>query len=85
MILTQVQRKTTMDAPPPQIGLEWIKSSASYASGACVEFAQQGDTVLLRDSKDPAVWLRYTRAEIGAFLTGAKLGEFDHLADPSFL
>jgi hypothetical protein len=37
--------------------------------------------VFLRDSKDPhGAVLRFTRAEIAAFLDGAKSGEFDDLA-----
>jgi Domain of unknown function (DUF397) len=47
--------------------------------GACVEFASDGDMILVRDSKDPSTHLRYTRREIDAFLYGAKRGEFDHL------
>jgi Domain of unknown function (DUF397) len=67
-----------MPAPQPQ-GLDWIKSSVSYATGACVELAEDGDRIWLRDSKSPLVCLQYTREEISAFLCGAKLGEFDHL------
>ena len=73
-----------MVAPQPQSGLDWIKSSASYASGACVELAPDGDRIWLRDSKNPAVSLEYTRTEISAFLYGAKRGEFDHLEDPRY-
>jgi hypothetical protein len=35
--------------------------------------------IALRDSKNPAIQLFYTRTEIAAFLDGAKRGEFDHL------
>jgi hypothetical protein len=35
--------------------------------------------IALRDSKTPEIHLFYTRAEIDAFLYGAKRGEFDHL------
>lgn len=65
--------------PPQQTGLKWIKSSRSYASSQCVELAVAGDMIALRDSKNPAVHLYYTRGEIDAFLDGAKQGEFDHL------
>jgi Domain of unknown function (DUF397) len=47
--------------------------------GACVELAIDGESVLLRDSKNPSIQLRYTQLEIDAFIDGAKRGEFDHL------
>jgi hypothetical protein len=62
--------------------LHWIKASASMGTGACVELARRGETIFLRDSKDPGgTPLAYTFAEIRAFLTGAKNGEFDHLVE----
>jgi uncharacterized protein DUF397 len=64
---------------PEQSGLDWIKASKSYSSGACVELAPYGETILLRDSKNPNVLLSYSPAEIDAFIDGAKRGEFDHL------
>lgn len=58
----------------------WIKSSRSIGRNACVELAVAGDRIALRDSKNPGVApLLFTRAEIDAFLYGAKRGEFDHL------
>ncbi len=65
--------------PPVQSGLNWIKASKSYSNGACVELAPDGEVIRLRDSKNPDVLLSYSRAEIDAFLEGAKRGEFDHL------
>lgn len=59
--------------------LHWIKASRSYASTQCVELAPAGDMIALRDSKNPDSYLFYTREEIGAFIDGAKRGEFDHL------
>jgi hypothetical protein len=59
--------------------LRWVKSSLSGGMGACVELARDGDTIALRDSKDPDTVLRYTDLEIHAFLWAAKRGEFDHL------
>lgn len=60
---------------------KWRKSSFSGQGGECVELAEAGDAVLVRDSKDPdGPRLRFTRAEMLAFLQGAKAGEFDDLA-----
>ena len=60
----------------------WVKSSQSVASGACVELAAMGDLVALRDSKNPdAAPFYYTQTEMRAFLDGAKRGEFDHLLE----
>ena len=50
-------------------------------NGTCVEVASAGDGVAMRDSKDQdGPMLRFTRAEWAAFLSGAKAGDFDHLA-----
>jgi Domain of unknown function (DUF397) len=58
----------------------WRKSSYSD-NGECVELADMGATIGLRDSKDTAgPVLRLTRTELAAFLQGAKSGEFDDLA-----
>jgi hypothetical protein len=70
--------KYQMEAPQ-QSELKWIKASKSTDISACVELAPDGDRILLRDSKNPEVRLSYTRAEIDAFIDGAKRGEFDHL------
>jgi hypothetical protein len=60
----------------------WRKSSYSTNEGNCVELADTGDGVALRDSKDPSgPVLHFSRAELNAFLQGAKSGEFDDLAD----
>lgn len=38
---------------------------------SCVEFAEQGPTVILRDSKDPdTATLKFTQAEITSFAEG---------------
>jgi len=58
----------------------WRKSSVSGADTNCVEvaFADEGETVLVRHSKQPdAAVLAFTRAEWKAFLTGVRQGEFD--------
>jgi hypothetical protein len=60
----------------------WQKATASD-TGNCVELRRNRDAVEFRDSKDPhGAILRYTTAELIAFLDGAKRGEFDHLAVP---
>jgi hypothetical protein len=61
-------------------GLSWIKAQASTYNGACVEIASAAGKVAMRDSKDPdGAILVYTNAEFGAFLDGARNGEFDGL------
>ena len=65
---------------PTTAGPAWRKSSlCDNSSGNCVEVAIVPDAVMVRDSKTPdGPVLIYTRAEWDAFLTGAKLGEFDN-------
>jgi hypothetical protein len=59
----------------------WRKSRVSNPSGSCVEIAElPAELVAVRNSRDksgPA--LIYPRAELAAFLRGAKNGEFDGL------
>jgi hypothetical protein len=58
---------------------QWQRSSRC-GSSTCVEVAQIGDRVAIRDSKRPdAPFLEYSREEWHAFLTGMKAGEFDHV------
>jgi len=60
--------------------LPWRKAQRSVANGACVELAPVNGMVAMRDSKDPdGPVLMYTVTEWGAFLHGAKAGEFDDL------
>ncbi|WP_052847679.1 DUF397 domain-containing protein [Streptomyces avicenniae] len=61
----------------------WIRSAASVGEGNCVELAALPDGgIAVRNSRFPAgPALVYTRAELAAFLTGAKSGEFDFLTD----
>jgi len=62
-------------------GVCWQKSSASNPSGNCVELAKLPDgEIAVRNSRDPSgPALVYTRAEMAAFLHGAKDGDFDNL------
>ena len=72
----------TTEAPAAQLGLlEWRKSAASNPNGDCVELAPlPAGGVAVRNSRAPrGTALIYTRAEIDAFLRGAKAGEFDDL------
>ena len=57
----------------------WVKSSLSFSNGNCVEVAGLLDgSVGVRNSRDPhGPVLRFTRDEWGAFIGGARLGEFD--------
>jgi hypothetical protein len=69
-----------MTDQPADADLDWVKSSLSIATGACVELAMAGDLVALRDSKSRTTAPFYfTRLEMRAFLEGAKRGEFDHV------
>ena len=48
------------------------------ASRFCVAVKMEGDSVLVRDTKDSAkTTLTYTRSEWDAFIKGVKGGEFD--------
>jgi Domain of unknown function (DUF397) len=59
----------------------WRKSRHSNSQGTCVELADLPDgAIALRNSRHPdSPALIYTRAEIDAFIRGAKDGEFDDL------
>lgn len=57
----------------------WRKSSRSSSQGNCVELAHLPEgAVAIRNSRHPAgPALIYTRAEVAAFVLGAKDGDFD--------
>lgn len=68
-----------IDAPTHH-ELAWQKATASLPGGNCVELADAGDRIALRDSKFPGQGAFYfTRAEMAAFVDGVRRGEFDHL------
>ncbi|MER7012843.1 DUF397 domain-containing protein [Saccharopolyspora sp. NPDC000359] len=62
-------------------GVTWRKSRHSGKWGNCVELAALDDgTIALRQSRERnGTALICTRAELAAFLSGAKDGEFDDL------
>jgi hypothetical protein len=62
-----------------QMDIQWRKSSYSEQSGNCLELAVVDGRVLVRESDEPDVVVRTTRAKLAAFLAGAKAGEFDDL------
>ncbi|HEX9041895.1 MAG TPA: DUF397 domain-containing protein [Trebonia sp.] len=63
------------------LNVTWQKSKHSNPNGACVEVAHLANgEIAVRNSRFPeGPALVYTRAEIAAFLAGAKDGEFDHV------
>ena len=63
-------------------GITWRKASASNPTGNCVELAKlSSGEVAVRNSRCPGgAVIVYTRAEIAAFLDGARAGEFDDMA-----
>ncbi|MBG0569244.1 DUF397 domain-containing protein [Actinoplanes aureus] len=54
------------------------RTSSHCSNGACVEVAVVGDSVAVRDSKNPQrPGLMFTRVEWRDFVDGVKGGEFD--------
>ncbi|MCJ1681506.1 DUF397 domain-containing protein [Streptomyces sp. 5.8] len=61
--------------------IQWRKSSKSTdAEGNCLEVAVVGSEVLIRESDDPGLIIKTSRAKLRAFIDGAAAGEFDDLA-----
>ncbi|MFC8825066.1 DUF397 domain-containing protein [Streptomyces sp. NPDC057137] len=64
------------------MAIQWRKSSKSAddEADACLELAEHDGEILMRESDNPGVVIRTSRAKLRAFLDGAKEGEFDNLA-----
>ncbi len=65
-----------------EMKIDFFKASASADNNNCVELGETMDgRILVRDSKQGGRGpvLSFTKSEIAAMLTGAKMGEFDHL------
>jgi hypothetical protein len=60
----------------------WRISSYSTAHGTCVEVAVvEDDAIAVRNSNSPELGtLMFTRAEMSAWISGVKAGEFDDLS-----
>jgi hypothetical protein len=60
--------------------VNWRKSSYSMGNNNCVELADNGERILLRDSKDPGGGhLPFARSELAAFVAACRAGEPDDL------
>ncbi|MFF3753914.1 DUF397 domain-containing protein [Streptomyces sp. NPDC002018] len=61
--------------------INWQKSSFSGEGAQCVEVAEHGGRIQVRESDEPNVVATTSRANLAAFIAGVKAGEFDHFAD----
>ena len=61
--------------------MNWRKARASSANGgACIELADSGTEILMRNSNRLGEGtLPFTRTELACFIDGCKAGEFDDL------
>ena len=89
-VLLHVQRNVSKGGPLDRTcnviassltAVTWQKSHHSNPSGECVEMAAlAGAQIAIRNSRDPeGPALICTKADVGAFIQGAKKGEFDLL------
>ena len=53
----------------------WIKSSLCDSAN-CVEVAEIGDEIMIRDSKSPAIVLQVSKQDWNAFAAGIARGDF---------
>jgi Domain of unknown function (DUF397) len=78
----RMYRKARGVTPAQVRGASWLKSSFSGYNGNCVEVARlQPDCIGVRDTKDNETGplLIFTNNEWGAFISGAKDGQFDNI------
>ncbi|MEV8626029.1 DUF397 domain-containing protein [Streptomyces sp. NPDC051079] len=60
------------------LGVRWVKAKASDGLNDCIELATVGESVAVRNSRDPeGPALIFTRSELAAFVDGASKGEFN--------
>jgi hypothetical protein len=60
-----------------QTAITWRKSTASGHNGNCVEIAAVGDSILIRNSRNPlGSFLSFTRQEWRSFLKAVNNGDF---------
>ncbi|WP_333744792.1 DUF397 domain-containing protein [Streptomyces ardesiacus] len=63
-------------------GVCWIKASRSDGVNECIEVAEVGENIAVRNSRDPqGPALVFTRGELSAFADGVRKGEFRHLTN----
>ena len=60
-----------------QTKLHFQKSKRCPPVGGCLEVANDGDVIYIRDSKNPEQMITVSRADWETFLSGAKDGDFD--------
>jgi len=71
----QLDSKSHTTTAAPEV---WFKAADSDSGGNCVEVSFDGDTIKIRDSKDPdGPQLTFTSAEFESFKHGVRNGEFD--------
>jgi hypothetical protein len=70
---------TAVEESLPSPPMVWQRARFC-STGECVEVARDGDAIVIRDSRDPALHLRYSRQEWRAFVLGVKAGDFDSLS-----
>ncbi|MFJ2440594.1 DUF397 domain-containing protein [Streptomyces sp. NPDC087658] len=60
-----------------QAEIKWQKSSFSDPGGQCIEVAEHGGGLLVRESDDPNVITTTSRARFAALTAGIKSGLFN--------